>query len=169
LDIGQRGDLSYHQGDGAASGLLMTGEKKDHFSVFPIGAVRRSPGEVFIDVTDSYAEALMGLEGFSHIVVLSWLDKNDTPQRRRTLKVHPRNNPENPLAGVFATRSPLRPNPIALSTCKILRIEPHRIFIDKIDAFDGTPVLDIKPCITDLDFATDIKIPDWARRLREED
>jgi len=146
----------------------MTGETKEPFSVFPIGMVRRSPREVSLDVKDPYGEALMGLEGFSHIVVLCWLHHNDTPEHRETLKVHPRNNPENPLTGVFATRSPLRPNPIALSTCKILCIEGPRIFIDKIDVFDGTPVLDIKPCITDLDFATDIKIPDWARRQHEE-
>jgi tRNA-Thr(GGU) m(6)t(6)A37 methyltransferase TsaA len=147
----------------------MSGETRDHFSVFPIGLVKRSSEEIFIDVMDSYGKALMGLEGFSHIVVLCWFHQNDTPDRRETLKVHPRNNPKNPLTGVFATRSPLRPNPIALYTCKILRIEGRRIFIDKIDAFDGTPVLDIKPCITDLDFAADIKIPDWARRQREEE
>ena len=117
---------------------------------------------------DPYKEALMGLEEFSHIVVLCWFYKSDTPEGRGTLKVHPRNNPENPITGVFATRSPLRPNPIALFTCKILRIEGNRIVIDRIDAFDGTPVIDIKPCITDLDFAADIKIPDWARRQREE-
>jgi tRNA-Thr(GGU) m(6)t(6)A37 methyltransferase TsaA len=147
----------------------MNGGEKVHFSVVPVGVVKRSSEETFIEVMGSYEEALIGLEGFSHIVVLCWLNQNDTPERRKTLKVHPRNNPENPLAGVFATRSPLRPNPIALSTCKIVRIEGRRIFIDKIDAFDGTPVIDIKPCITDLDFAADIKIPDWARRLREEE
>jgi tRNA (adenine37-N6)-methyltransferase len=147
----------------------MNGGTTDRFSVMTIGMVKRSPEETFIDVRDSYGEALMGLEGFSHIVVLCWLHQNDTPERRGTLKVHPRNNPGNPLTGVFATRSPLRPNPVAISTCKILRIERHRIFIDKIDAFDETPVIDIKPCITDLDFAPDIKIPDWARRVREED
>jgi tRNA (adenine37-N6)-methyltransferase len=147
----------------------MTGKTKDRFSVFPIGVVKKFSEETFIDVMVSYEGALMGLEGFSHIVVLWWFHQNDTPERRGTLKVHPRNNPENPLTGVFATRSPLRPNPIALSTCKILRIERRRIFIDKIDAFDGTPVLDIKPCITDLDFAADVKIPDWARRQHEED
>jgi tRNA-Thr(GGU) m(6)t(6)A37 methyltransferase TsaA len=147
----------------------MDGGKKDRFSVFPVGIVKKSSKETFIDVVDSCGEALVGLEGFSHIVVLCWLHQNDTPERRETFKVHPRNNPENPLTGVFATRSPLRPNPIALSICKILRIERRRIFIDKIDAFDGTPVIDIKPCITGLDFAADIKIPDWARRQREED
>jgi len=147
----------------------MKGERKDRFSVFPVGVVKRSSEETFIEVVDSCGEALMGLEGFSHIVVLCWMHQNDTPERRETLMVHPRNNPENPLTGVFATRSPLRPNPIAISTCKILRTEGLRIFIDKIDAFDGTPVIDIKPCITDLDFAADIKIPDWARRIREED
>jgi tRNA-Thr(GGU) m(6)t(6)A37 methyltransferase TsaA len=147
----------------------MKGGTKDRFSVFPIGVVKRSAEETFIDVMGPYEEALMGLVGFSHIVVLCWLHQNDTPKRRGTLKVHPRKNPKNPLTGVFATRSPLRPNPIALSICKILRIEGRCIFIDKIDAFDGTPVIDIKPCITELDFAADIKIPDWARRPHEED
>ena len=146
----------------------MAVEMKDRFSLAPVGAVKKSSEETSIDVMDAYGEALMGLEGFSHIVVLCWLHQNDTPEGRGTLKVHPRNNPENPITGVFATRSPLRPNPIALSTCKVLRIEGNRIFIDKIDAFDGTPVIDIKPCITDLDFAAHIEIPEWARRQREE-
>jgi tRNA-Thr(GGU) m(6)t(6)A37 methyltransferase TsaA len=140
---------------------------KNRFSLFPVGVVKRSSEETFIDVLSVYGAALKGLEGFSHIVVLCWLHQNDTAARRKTLEVHPRNNPGNPLTGVFATRSPLRPNPIALSVCKVLRIELCRIFIDKIDAFDGTPVVDIKPCITDLDFAADIKMPDWARRQHE--
>ena len=146
----------------------MAKEMKECFSVFSVGAVKRTSDETIITVMDSYREALMGLEGFSHIVVLCWFHQSDTPEGRATLKVHPRNNPENPITGVFATRSPLRPNPIAIFTCKILRIEGNRIVIDLIDAFDGTPVIDIKPCITDLDFAADIKIPDWARRQREE-
>lgn len=147
----------------------MSVETKERFSVFPVGVVKKSAEETLIEVMGSYEEALMGLEGFSHVVVLCWLHENDTPERRKTLKVHPRNNPENPLTGVFATRSPLRPNPIALSICKIFSIKGNRIFIDRIDAFNGTPVIDIKPCITNLDFAADIKIPDWARRLREEE
>jgi tRNA-Thr(GGU) m(6)t(6)A37 methyltransferase TsaA len=77
--------------------------------------------------------------------VLYWFDRNDTPQKRSMLRVHPRGNPDNPLRGVFATRSPLRPNPIALSQVNVLSVRGSLIEIDGIDAFDDTPVLDIKP------------------------
>ncbi|MBV2097138.1 MAG: SAM-dependent methyltransferase, partial [Candidatus Thiodiazotropha sp. (ex Codakia orbicularis)] len=79
------------------------------------------------------------------IWVLYWFDRNDTPERRGILQVHPRGNPDNPLRGVFATRAPVRPNLIALSRCRILSIAANRIEIDGIDAFPDTPVLDIKP------------------------
>jgi tRNA-Thr(GGU) m(6)t(6)A37 methyltransferase TsaA len=87
----------------------------------------------------------LGVAELEGIWVLYWLDRNDSPERRSILQVHPRANPDNPLRGVFATRAPVRPNLIALSRCRVLSVRDNVIEIDDIDAFADTPVLDIKP------------------------
>lgn len=92
-----------------------------------------------------YQPALLGVAELEAIWVLYWFDRNDTPERRSILQVHPRANSNNPLRGVFATRAPLRPNLIALSRCPVLSVRDNVIEIDDVDAFPDTPVLDIKP------------------------
>jgi tRNA (Thr-GGU) A37 N-methylase len=76
--------------------------------------------------------------------------------------VHPRKDEKNPLTGVFATHSPLRPNLIGLTICKIKSIQDRRIEIEDIDAFDGTPVIDIKCHIPASISASDVRVPDWV-------
>lgn len=115
------------------------------YTVHPIGWIRRSGGKTFIEVEPRYQPALMGVDKLESIRVLYWFDRNDTPEKRSILQVHPRGNPDNPLRGVFATRSPLRPNLIALSEAKMLGVRGNQVEIDDIDAYDDTPVLDIKP------------------------
>ena len=110
-----------------------------------------------------YQPGLLGLAGFSHVHILWWFDQNDTPQKRSILQVHPRGDPKNPLTGVFATRSPVRPNLIALSLCKVISVRDNVVEVDKIDAFEGTPVLDIKPYAPGQDSASGIRVPEWAR------
>ena len=77
--------------------------------------------------------------------MLYWFDRNDTAERRAILQVHPRDNPKNPLRGVFATRAPARPNLIAISRCRVLLVAGGAIAIDDINAFPDTPVLRIEP------------------------
>ena len=127
----------------------------------PVGIIRKRDEKAWIEITDDYTDALLGLDGFSHIVVLYWFHKNDTPKDRKILKVHPRANPKNPLTGVFATHSPKRPNLIAISICEITSIEGNIIYIDRIDALDGTPVIDIKCYIPSTRPNTNIRVPDW--------
>lgn len=115
------------------------------FSMSPVGWVRKADGRTFIEIDRRYQPALMGVEELKSIWVLYWFDRNDTPDKRAVLQVHPRGNPDNPLRGVFATRSPLRPNLIALSQVGILGVKGNVIEIDGIDAFADTPVLDLKP------------------------
>ena len=105
---------------------------------------------------------LLGLDAWSHVQVIWWFDQNDTPEKRAVLQVRPRGNPQNPLTGVFATRSPMRPNLIALSLCKILAVKENTVEIDSIDAFDATPVIDLKPYAPGLDAAAEVRVPDWA-------
>jgi len=107
---------------------------------------------------------LLGLDGFSHVYVFWWFDKNDTPEKRSILQVHPRGNPKNPLTGVFATRSPVRPNLIALTLCKVVSVKENVVEVEKIDAFPGTAVLDIKPFIPGYDSVPDARVPDWLQR-----
>lgn len=115
------------------------------YSVHPVGWVRKADGKTTLVIDERYQPALMGVENLSAIWVLYWFDRNDTPEKRAILQVHPRANPENPLRGVFATRAPVRPNLIALSRCEVLSVEGNVIEIDGIDAWPDTPVLDIKP------------------------
>ena len=105
---------------------------------------------------------LLGLDGFSHVWVFWWFDRNDTPVQRAILQVHPRGNRDNPLTGVFATRSPVRPNLIGLSLCKIKSVKGNRVEVETIDAFDGTPVVDLKPYAPGIDTAKAFG-PAWAR------
>lgn len=133
------------------------------FTLHPIGCVQRSDHRALIVLDKKYQPGLLGLDGFSHVQVIWWFDKNDTPQKRSILQVHPRGNPQNPLTGVFATRSPFRPNLIALSLCKIVSVKDNVVEIEEIDAFDGTPVLDLKPFAPGQDSATGVKAPDWAK------
>ena len=135
---------------------------KDRFDIFPVGIIRKENGDVRIEIFEAYGDALLGLDDFSHITVCYWFHENDTPGQRNTLQVHPRKNKNNPLRGVFATHSPVRPNLIAISTCKILSIENTTIFIETIDARDGSPVIDIKCFIPGRTPTSEIKLPDWV-------
>lgn len=130
------------------------------FTLEPIGSVQKPGRHTRLVVDKSFEPGLLGLEDFSHVWVFWWFDQNDIPEKRATLQVHPRGNRNKPLTGVFATRSPARPNLIALSLCRILSIKGNIIGIDHIDARAGTPVLDIKPYIPDNDFA-EASVPDF--------
>jgi len=135
---------------------------KDRFYIFPVGIIKKQNDTVRIEIFEKYRDALLGLDDFSHITVCYWFHENDTPEKRKTMQVHPRKDKRNPLRGVFATHSPLRPNLIALSVCKIMSIKDNTIFIEKIDALDGSPVIDIKCFIPSSTQASEIKLPDWV-------
>jgi tRNA (adenine37-N6)-methyltransferase len=114
------------------------------FTVYEIGRVVKENERTYIVLDKKYEAGLMGLENFSTVTVVYWFDRNDTPEKRSILQVHPKGNPENPLRGVFATHAPVRPNLIAISTCRIISVKDNVIEIDEIDAFHNTPVIDLK-------------------------
>ena len=133
---------------------------------------RHHDAESTIDVFPEFQEALEGLEGFSHVFVLTYLNKL-RPEQIGPLKVRPRRLlrrgftlEELPLVGVFAIDSPTRPNPIGLSLVTLLRIEENRLLVRGLDCFDGTPVLDIKPYRADYR-AERYELPQWYRSIRE--
>ena len=119
-----------------------------------------------IIVRDELVEALAGVEGFSHLFVLFWLNQVSSKQQM-TLKVHPRGRMDMPLLGVFATRTNLRPNPIGLTLVELLKVEGNTLTVRGLDAFDGTPVLDIKP-FDSWDNAENARVPDWWIKLNKE-
>ena len=100
--------------------------------------------DAWLEVYTAFTDALDGITVGSEILILTWLHEG----RRDLLKVHPRGNPNEPLRGVFATRSPDRPNPIGLHRAQVLEIQkPDRIRVRPLEALDGTPVIDIKPVL----------------------
>jgi len=99
--------------------------------------------EVTLEVLSEFADALHLLKAGNEIIVITWLHLGD----RSTLQVHPRGNKVNPLTGVFATRSPDRPNPLGLHRARILKINELQLTLDAMEAIDQTPVVDIKPVV----------------------
>ena len=119
-----------------------------------------------IILNDELVQALEGITGFSHLFVIFWMSQ--IPEdKRMMLKVHPRGRMDLPLLGVFATRTNLRPNPIGLTLVELLKVEGNILTVRGLDAFDGTPIFDIKPFDT-WDFAQSVRVPDWWIKLNEE-
>ena len=115
---------------------------------------------------ENLIEALEGLGHFSHLFVIFWLNEI-SDEDRKTLKVHPRGRADMPLLGIFATRSPHRYNPIGLTRVKLLKIKDNILTVRGLDAFNGTPILDIKP-FDSWDTTEAFKVPDWWRKLEKE-
>jgi tRNA-Thr(GGU) m(6)t(6)A37 methyltransferase TsaA len=99
--------------------------------------------DAWLEVEPWAAEGLKGIGAGDEILVITWLHR----ARRDVLQVHPRSDPAHPLTGVFATRSPDRPNPLGLHPVRVRSVEGNRLRIGPIEAIDGTPVLDIKPVL----------------------
>jgi tRNA-Thr(GGU) m(6)t(6)A37 methyltransferase TsaA len=117
-------------------------------------------------VAPQLVEALDGIDGFSHILIIFYLHQVDE-DRRSLLKVHPESKEELPLVGVFATRSPARPNPIGVTVVKLLERQENVLKVLGLDAYDGTPVLDIKPYLRRGDLIENATMPDWLLCLWE--
>ena len=111
-------------------------------------------------------KALDGIEDFSHLFVIFWMHRIPK-EERTTMKVHPRGRIDMPLLGVFATRTSHRPNPIGVTLVELLEVEGNVVTVRGLDAFDGTPVLDIKP-FDKWDMVEDARVPEWWIKLEKE-
>ncbi|PVX23550.1 MAG: tRNA (N6-threonylcarbamoyladenosine(37)-N6)-methyltransferase TrmO [Candidatus Bathyarchaeum sp.] len=115
---------------------------------------------------EGLTEALEGIEEFSHLFVLFWLHQT-SDSARQVMKVRPRGRNDMPLLGIFATRTPHRPNPIGLTRVKILNVNDNVVTVQGLDAYNGTPVLDIKP-FDSWDTTKEFKVPQWWKKLDKE-
>ncbi len=133
---------------------------ENSFTIEPIGVIRselvdlaaapkqgdEGSYEAWLELRPEVAQGLVGINVGDDLIVLTWLHRGD----RNVLQVHPRGNPDNPLTGVFATRSPARPNPIGLHEVRVIAVEANRLKVAPIEAIDGTPIVDIKPVLTQI-------------------
>lgn len=136
--------------------------------VKPIGSVvcpvpddeisrRRRTLESTIVIEDRYRDALLGIEQYSHLIVLFWMHRVTEPA---PLQVHPRGDAALPLTGVLASRGRGHPNPIGLAVVELVKVDGNRLTVRRLDAYDGTPVVDIKP-YDHYDAYADIRVPSW--------
>ena len=123
------------------------------FNVHSIGIIRCNEEGFFLKLEPAYIPALKALEGFSHINILWWFDGCDSKELRKVLETQQPYKGAPKRMGIFATRSPVRPNPIALTAAEVIHIDEANgeIHLGYIDADDKTPVLDIKPYTPSLD------------------
>ena len=120
-----------------------------------------------LEIFDPWVALLDGIEGFSHVLVIYWPHLMD-PVRRNLKKVHPMGRKDLPKQGIFATRSPARPNPVLVSAVALTGREKNTLFVKGLEAVDGSPIIDVKPYVESYDGPVNAKVPQWMARIREE-
>jgi len=138
----------------SASGLVLT----------PIGVVEEQGECSKVRVYPSFAAGLRGLEAFSHVIVLYWLHGHDNPEDRAVVEVTPKRHPGAPTVGVFASRSPARPNPVGLSVAEVTEVKGSVLRLRGLDVLRGSPVIDLKPYLPRADAVPDARVPGWTLR-----
>ena len=129
------------------------------------GGWAKIDSEIHLD--PRYAAGLQGLEGFSHVIVVFFLDRAQGFDPAKQLLRRPRGMEDIAEVGVFAQRTKFRPNPIGVTSVRLLGIEGSIVRVRGLDALDGTPVLDIKPYMPPFDRAEDVRMPPWAAHFME--
>jgi tRNA-Thr(GGU) m(6)t(6)A37 methyltransferase TsaA len=132
---------------------------------WPPGEERWEDQEAEIELDPAWTGALDGLDGFSHVWIIWWLDRSPPDDSPPVLHVHPEGRQELPAVGVFATRTPRRPNPIAITAVRLLGRQDNRLRVLGLDACQGTPGLDLKPYLRRGDAIEDAVIPAWLETL----
>lgn len=118
---------------------------------------------VFIALTEDYtADSLKALDAFSHVAVIFYMHQ---VTQVTTGARHPRNRSDWPEVGIFAQRGKNRPNALGLTVCRIVKLEGSRLYVEGLDAIDGTPVLDLKPWVAEMGPRGAVFEPDWMQVL----
>jgi tRNA-Thr(GGU) m(6)t(6)A37 methyltransferase TsaA len=135
-------------------GVVKNGVKEPRF-----GSFADIVSEITVD--EKFTDALNGIEDYSHVIIVYWMDK----VKDYVITHRPQGNPDVPVVGVFACRCPQRPNPIAITTVRLMWRKGNKIKVKGLDILDGTPIIDIKPYWPIYDHVKDWKIPDWVDKL----
>src|SRR3989344_4882827 len=140
-------------------------------TIHPLGYARNSidkpmlPGwekvVTEIVINEDYAKGLDGIEDYSHIIIVYWMDKEE----KCHLRHHPHGRADVPFGGIFACRCPQRPNPIALSTIELIGRENNVLKVKGLDILNKTPIIDIKPYWPQYDKVDNAKVPPWVNKL----
>ncbi|MGB9979936.1 tRNA (N6-threonylcarbamoyladenosine(37)-N6)-methyltransferase TrmO [Methanobacterium sp.] len=140
--------------------------EEDSYTISPIGYAKRNGMNAFLEINNKYVHGLKELDNFSHVMVLWLADKIENTGYPNILQMYPPYALDK-LTGVFATRAEYRPNPIAVTTCKILDVNEEKgtITVANLDAIDGTPIIDLKPYMPSFDRVKEPKIPKWLSFL----
>lgn len=115
--------------------------------------------EIIVD--EKFTDGLNNIEDYSHVIIVFWMDK----VKKCNITHRPQGNPDVPVVGIFACRCTPRPNPIAITTVKLIGHEGNKIKVEGLDILDGTPVIDIKPYWPQYDKVENEKIPGWVNKL----
>ena len=136
-------------------GFVKNGIKEPRFGNFA-----DEISEIIVD--EKFTGALKGIDDYSHVIIVYWMDRVKDP----VITHQPQGNPNVPIVGIFACRCPQRPNPIAITTVKLIAHEGNKIKVKGLDTLDGTPIIDIKPYWPQYDKVENGKIPEWVNKLK---
>lgn len=135
-------------------GIVRNNVKQSRF-----GSFKNVVSEIVVD--KKFTDALNGIEDYSHVIIVFWMDKI----KSHVITHRPQGNPDVPIVGIFSCRCPQRPNPIAMTTVKVLGRKGNKLKVKGLDIIDGTPVIDIKPYWPVYDEVKVAKIPKWVNKL----
>jgi tRNA-Thr(GGU) m(6)t(6)A37 methyltransferase TsaA len=128
-----------------------------------IGTIMKaSEQEAEVQIFQEFCAGLKGITGFSHLIILYWMHLRDSQKDRKTLLVFPKKHAVKVETGVFACRSPSRPNPIGLCIVKLVKVEECVLTVKGLDAVEGSPIVDIKPYLLRADCVPDARVPEWT-------
>lgn len=147
------------------------GYKMKKITLTPIGVVKNNVkkprfGSFKSEVSEivlkkKFRDALNGIEDYSHLIIVFWMDK----VKDKVITHRPQGNPDVPVVGIFSCRCPQRPNPIAVTTVELVKRKENTISVKGLDILDGTPIIDIKPYWPVYDEVKRAKIPKWVSKL----
>ena len=140
-------------------GTKMSVKAEIHF----VGTVlKTSEQQAEVQVFPEFCAGLKQIKGFSHLIILYWMHMRDSEKERKTLLVFPKKHAVNVEAGVFACRSPSRPNPVGLCVVELMNIKERILTVKGLDAAKGSPIVDIKPYLPNADCVTNARVPEWT-------
>ncbi len=139
--------------------LKPIGSVKNNIKKLRFGNFANEVSEIIVN--KKFTKALTGIEEYSHIIIVYWMDK----VKDYIITHRPQANPNVPIVGIFSCRCPQRPNPIGVTTVKLIGRRGNKLKVKGLDILDGTPIIDIKPYWPQYDKVVDGKIPSWVNKL----